>query len=236
MFTIIGGDGKEYGPVNTDQVHNWIKTGRANLDTKAKAAGSDEWRRIGDFAEFGGLSGVPPLVPSSVTDLSSTPEIPSSSQPLAGLGERFGAALIDGLLETLCWIPTSLAMMQAIQQQVASGSPNISELMAAMNGSAMKSVPYLVGLMGVQGVLLTVRSQSVGKILLGLRIVRYRTGEPAGFLRAFLLRGFVPGALGWIPLLGKLFWLIDVCFIFGDEHRCVHDYIGGTSVVKAKRD
>ena len=53
MFTIIGGDGKEYGPVTVDQIRAWITSGRANLDTQAKALGTDEWRRVGDFAEFG---------------------------------------------------------------------------------------------------------------------------------------------------------------------------------------
>jgi hypothetical protein len=36
MFTIIGGDGVEYGPVSADQVRAWITAGRANLETKAK--------------------------------------------------------------------------------------------------------------------------------------------------------------------------------------------------------
>ena len=39
MFTIIGGDGKEYGPVTLEQVRNWVADGRANHDTQAKRAG-----------------------------------------------------------------------------------------------------------------------------------------------------------------------------------------------------
>jgi hypothetical protein len=66
MFTIIGGDGKEYGPVTAEQIRGWIAGGRANLDTKAKAVGSDEWRRVGDFPEFGAggapMGGLPPPV------------------------------------------------------------------------------------------------------------------------------------------------------------------------------
>ena len=52
MFTIIGGDGKEYGPVTLEQVRNWVADGRANHDTQAKRAGDEQWRRLGDFAEF----------------------------------------------------------------------------------------------------------------------------------------------------------------------------------------
>ena len=60
MFTIIGGDGKEYGPVTADQIRGWIAEGRANLDTKAKAVGTDEWRRLAEFPEFASPAGIPP--------------------------------------------------------------------------------------------------------------------------------------------------------------------------------
>jgi uncharacterized membrane protein len=53
MFTIIGGDGKEYGPVPASQINAWISNGRANLQTKAKKHGEDEaWKILGDFPEF----------------------------------------------------------------------------------------------------------------------------------------------------------------------------------------
>jgi|CZKI01.1.fsa_nt_gi hypothetical protein len=64
MYTIIGGDGKEYGPVTADQIRAWIAGGRANLDTKVKALGTDEWKRIADFPELAGsgaAGAAPPL-------------------------------------------------------------------------------------------------------------------------------------------------------------------------------
>lgn len=62
MFTIIGGDGKEYGPATIDQIRAWIAGGRANLETQARRAGESEWRRLGDFAEFTESSASPPPV------------------------------------------------------------------------------------------------------------------------------------------------------------------------------
>lgn len=59
MFLIIGGDGKEYGPVSTEQVRTWLAAGRANLQTKAKYAGTEEWHTLGDYTEFVGEVGVP---------------------------------------------------------------------------------------------------------------------------------------------------------------------------------
>jgi uncharacterized membrane protein len=73
MFTIIGGDGQEYGPVSLQQLRAWVAEGRANLDTQAKAVGTTEWRRLGDFAEFNanGSTAVPPSIrqppPAAVT-------------------------------------------------------------------------------------------------------------------------------------------------------------------------
>jgi len=52
MYTIIGGDGKEYGPESADQIRRWIADGRANLATRAKAAGTDVWKRLDEFPEF----------------------------------------------------------------------------------------------------------------------------------------------------------------------------------------
>jgi hypothetical protein len=72
MFTIIGGDGKEYGPATADQIRSWIAAGRANLDTKAKAVGSEEWRRLGDYAEFSS----PPPLPSAAPAISVPPSAP----------------------------------------------------------------------------------------------------------------------------------------------------------------
>lgn len=52
MYTIIGGDGREYGPVTAEQVRAWIAGGRANQDTKVKLVGGDAWKRVADFPEF----------------------------------------------------------------------------------------------------------------------------------------------------------------------------------------
>ncbi len=56
MYTIIGGDGREYGPVTAEQVRSWIAAGRANLDTKIKDAGGDTWRTVADFPEITGTA------------------------------------------------------------------------------------------------------------------------------------------------------------------------------------
>ena len=52
MFTILGGDGREYGPVPAEKIREWIVQHRANAQTKIRTEGSAEWRSLSTFAEF----------------------------------------------------------------------------------------------------------------------------------------------------------------------------------------
>jgi len=79
MYTIIGGDGREYGPVTAEQVRTWVAGGRANRDTKIKIAGTEEWKTVADFPEIvGGASAAefsqPPAALSSMP-LGSVPAV-----------------------------------------------------------------------------------------------------------------------------------------------------------------
>ena len=226
MFFIIGGDGKEYGPVTVEQIRTWIRAGRANLETKAKALGTDEWRSLADFAEFSSPDGMPPVIASATA-----PE--GAVDPTLGhRGMRLLAALVDGFIESLCWMPTTQAVMKSMGGLLAAGQMSPQDMIEVITSAMSRSIPYLAGLVLVQATLLTVRGQTIGKILTRLRVVRARDGAPAGFLHAFLLRGFVPRCLRHVPLIGILFWLVDNCFIFRDDQRCLHDLMAGTKVVK----
>ena len=227
MFTIIGGDGKEYGPVTVEQIRGWIRGGRANLDTQAKAVGTDEWRRVGDFAEFSSPDGAPPVLAAAPAAAA----VPDAN--LAHPGMRLLSAFIDGFIESLCWLPTSQAVMRALGGLISAGQINPQEIVGVVTGAIGQSVPYLAGLVLVQATLLTLRGQTIGKLVTSLRIVRAGDGSPAGFLHGFLLRGFLPRCLRHVPLIGVLFWLVDNCFIFREDRRCLHDLIAGTKVVKA---
>ena len=84
-----------------------------------------------------------------------------------------------------------------------------------------------------QWYLLSTQGQTIGKQLMKIRIVRFEDNGTAGFVKAVLLRGFVNGLIGAIPLLGFIYSLVDICFIFREDRRCIHDMIGGTHVIQA---
>ena len=51
MYKIVGGDQREYGPATSDQVREWIATGRASGQTMASFEGS-AWKPLSTFPEF----------------------------------------------------------------------------------------------------------------------------------------------------------------------------------------
>ncbi len=79
MFTIIGGDGKEYGPATVEQIRGWIAAGRANLDTQAKLHGTNDWKRLGDFPEFDPHAPATPLPGPGAAPTSAAPQGPATA-------------------------------------------------------------------------------------------------------------------------------------------------------------
>ena len=79
-------------------------------------------------------------------------------------------------------------------------------------------------------VMITKSGQTVGKKLTKTRIVSESTGQIPGFVQGVLLRSIVFGVLNQVvPLLA----LVDSCWIFGENHQCLHDLLAGTRVVEA---
>lgn len=137
---------------------------------------------------------------------------------------RLGAQLLDGLL--LAGPPIVVAIaVPALQNGMRSLSTGSSVLLVLMG-------LWFVGFAIYQLILLHREGQTLGKKLVGIRIVRL-DGSRAGLGRIFALRYLVPGLIGAIPILGGLFSLADYLFIFGAEKRCIHDLIADTIVVDA---
>jgi len=68
MYKIIGADQKQYGPISGDQIRQWISEGRVNGQTVACAEGSEDWKPLAQFPEFGFTSAPTPTAkPPSFT-------------------------------------------------------------------------------------------------------------------------------------------------------------------------
>jgi hypothetical protein len=94
MYKIIGGDGKEYGPVAAGQLRQWIAEGRANAHTGARLEGTSEWKPLAQFSEFSAAFGGPPppiLIPGPIS-IAPTPR--TNSMALMGM--------VFGILSVTC--------------------------------------------------------------------------------------------------------------------------------------
>lgn len=120
LYTIIGGDGNEYGPVTGEDLRNWIRQGRANAATQVRA-GEGEWSTLGAMPEFAPLFGSSfggSPSPSSVHEQSSsTPSFPGTGAPAqstygSGTGSRETVlALMDPLSRAAGWMKLMAVMM-----------------------------------------------------------------------------------------------------------------------------
>jgi uncharacterized RDD family membrane protein YckC len=82
----------------------------------------------------------------------------------------------------------------------------------------------------LQWVLIGTRGQSLGKIVMRIKVVDEKTKKTGGFVQNLVLRT-------WLPIImweNIIFLLCDTLLIYRKERRCLHDYLAGTIVVKAK--
>jgi uncharacterized RDD family membrane protein YckC len=150
---------------------------------------------------------------------------PSDRQELASRGARLAAAIIDGLVLGLIIWPIVLStdyVTRATQGQV-----ELSDLLQL-------TLISLIGFLVLHGYLLHKYGQTIGKRLLGIRIVSASDGQLVSLGKIFGLR-YVPMQIaGIIPVVLNFLPLIDILFIFREDRRCLHDFMAGTKVVKVR--
>ena len=94
-------------------------------------------------------------------------------------------------------------------------------------GFALMFVGVLV-VLGIQIYLMANSSQSIGKYLLKMQVIDFNTHQRSSFVQICLLRSVIGVfLLSQVPFYG----LIDACFIFREDYRCLHDLIGNSIVI-----
>jgi prepilin-type processing-associated H-X9-DG protein len=79
MYKIIGADGKEYGPITTNQLRQWITQGRARAVTQVKLEADRDWQVLGSLPEFAEALSLSPALP----DMPAGPPPPVRTSRLA---------------------------------------------------------------------------------------------------------------------------------------------------------
>jgi len=148
--------------------------------------------------------------------------IPEGEPELAGRGTRFLAALIDGLL--LGVLNFLLALVFGYNMFTPGQPPTIATTLTLM-------VSGIAIFMLLNGYLLSQNGQTIGKKLMSVKIVR-SDGSKATLGRIVGYRLLPVWVVSAIPIIGAILTLVDVLFIFRENHLCVHDNIADTMVVK----
>ena len=86
----------------------------------------------------------------------------------------------------------------------------------------------LIAIMILQWALIAFQGQSIGKILVRIRIVDEKTKKVGTIWQNLMLRTLIN-----LLMLGNLvYFLLDGLLIFRKERRCIHDMIAKTIVIK----
>lgn len=161
MFKILGSDGKEYGPIDSNTVREWIRERRANGQTRVQPAGSAEWIELSTLPEFAtslaSASAPPPLPPRVET---ASPAAGNSANAAKTSGMAI-ASLVLGLVG-FCGVTAIMGMILGLVSIIKIGKSNgqLKGKGLAIAGMIVSSVMFIVFLGAAAGVLLPALSKA----------------------------------------------------------------------------
>jgi uncharacterized RDD family membrane protein YckC len=209
----VAKSGQQSGPYTVEQVQNMVRSGLLSAADLGWHEGMAEWAPLHTIAGLG----VPPPTGAAASPM-------GAGGPPADRVKRLVATLLDGLI-------FGVTAAMAFGLGFVSGA-GFHWGVGLLSGFGLMSIVWL-GMLVCQCYLLAVRGQTIGKIVMGLRIVRFEDGGNPGFVKAVLLRTFLWALITAVPVVGTLIGVVGILFIFRDDQRCLHDHIAGTRVVNA---
>jgi len=226
LFWIRGDDDKEYGPVNLEELREWVRENRAGLGTFVRTDQPDApWQHWQQYPELVAL----------LAEVQATGVAPGSLDQsvlvIAPLPKRILAFILDLILSYILVLPIVTILLLAY----------MPDLMVALS-VAWKTSPYVTPAISTKDdvilelVYMTVvtlymagfhaaHGRTPGKSIMRLRVIDQNGNQPC--LRKTLLR-----ALALIFSMNLLFLPVAWAFL-NPQRRAFHDFVAGTCVVEA---
>ncbi len=143
----------------------------------------------------------------------------------ASLGERLGASFIDGVILGVLSVGVYPAFSLWCATQGWGKKLPLGEAYNIFSGLMVNVL--------VHGYFLAEYGQTVGKRVLGIKIVTMEGRKPK-LATILIRRELLMDLVSVIPGVGPIIHLLGILLIFRLERRCLHDYIAGTRVVQAQ--
>jgi len=151
---------------------------------------------------------------------------PNRTLVLAERGTRLGAELLDIIIfGSMVYLPFLVLGVAGASAASTSAGETGGSMMAL--GLTLSIVGF-VAWFGLTISYLRRNGQSIGKKIVGLKIVR-KDGTRASVGRIIFLRNLTIRAISIIPL----FTFVDALFIFSESRQCLHDRLADTIVIVA---
>lgn len=149
-------------------------------------------------------------------------ETSENSAALASRWKRLGGSLIDTIILLVVLIP--IMFITGFTAIIASGEEPgfVFTIMLAIVG--------MLVFFAINFKFLKENGQTIGKKAMGTKIVALDGSKALmnDHLAKRYATYFIPNQ---IPIIGAVFGLVNVLFIFGAQKRCIHDLAGKTKVV-----
>ena len=164
---------------------------------------------------------------------------------LASIGSRIAAKLVDTLLMVLASSPLFISLYNSpnfdkLLKWAEAGQTRLTsaqqmELMSALPEHILLLTNILVwGLMIAQVLLLMRRGQTIGKMIMGIRILDRKSNAIPGFFNLIIMRGLFTTLAYSLSIFGLVVLVVDLVMMLTSKERLsLHDKIAKTYVVRA---
>lgn len=251
MQIYLARNNQQAGPYTLEQLNQMLASQQVLLTDLAWHEGMTEWKALGELTQ--GKLVYQPTGYSAFSANTNTPynktiqhiRVETKTHELASISSRALAKIIDLLL----WLPIAAIpsfffneaqYKQLFELQKQMQSAEVASTKAAeLQQQLFTLIPieawhtmllYVVIMLAIQAFLLTKFGQSIGKKIVGIRIVDAENNGKVNLTRIFLLRSVV------FIILNLLFMhistIIEYAFELGQKRQALHDKIARTKVIK----
>ena len=243
---------EQLGTFNDLDVSAGLREGRFKPTDLCWTEGMKDWETLKDHLQELNPEVVAPSVSEQPSITALRAEVRQDQVirlEMASAGQRLAAKLIDfALIIVPLWVVLTMVFDQAFVEETQKLQNDPTAMVNAMQKRAEKlqasggmklplaSLVFDMALI-VNAVLLTLRGQTIGKLCLGIQVVRFPDGTRAGFIKALFLRAILFTILIFTSLIyfGGMGWALlmaDYLMIFRKDRRCLHDLVADTLVTK----